>query len=150
MELANGLWDALSPHIHVLAKLGEHYGDLHDGSNESTWLEAFEPAITSVIRKALECRIRLLGTNCQHNFIWPGTEVDFDQRTMQSDAGVASNAVALAERKVAFTTFPGLEVTVPGTGSGDTQTYVVYKAVVKLYPLPGRQLALTGPGYEGY
>jgi hypothetical protein len=84
------------------------------------------------MQKTLQLRKKLSGTNCEFNFLWPSAGETFDLRTMQTTAGVAPNFDPMAKRRVAFTTFPGLEVT--ATNMGVEETSVAYKAVVKLYP----------------
>jgi hypothetical protein len=74
----------------------------------------------------------LSGTDCESKFLWPSAGELFDLRIMQTNGGVSLKEDPTAKRKVAFTTFPGLEVT--ATNLGVTSTVVAYKAVVKLYP----------------
>ena len=135
--LTGELWNLILPHVILLSTHAENYGQKHSSdtsslSDQSIWLDVFESTAESVIQKTLRLRTRLAGTNCEFRFLWPSPGAIFDLPTMQTTAGVALNADPMAERKVAFTTFPGLEVTT--TEFGVTSTSVAYKAMVKLYP----------------
>jgi hypothetical protein len=49
VRLADGLWDAIRPHVKRLEIHAEGLGILHDGSNDyvdSIWLTQFDPATT--------------------------------------------------------------------------------------------------------
>lgn len=136
-SLTGGLWNRILPHMIWLSTQAEIQGQKHSGGNsslndQSIWFHVFESMMEPIIQKTLYLRTRLSGTNCEVNFLWPNAGESFDLRTMQANAGVAPNIDPMAKRRVAFTTFPGLEVT--ATNMGVKKTSVAYKAVVKLYP----------------
>lgn len=138
--LTGELWNRILPHIIWLSTQAEIQGQKHVGgtsslNDQSIWFHVFESMAERIIQKALYFRTRLSGTNCEFNFLWPSPGETFDLRTMQANAGVPLNIDPMAKRRVAFTTFPGLEVT--ATNMGVKKTSVAYKAVVKLYPYPG-------------
>jgi hypothetical protein len=82
-----------------------------------------------VFQDALRFRISLMGTDCGYSFTWPHSGQEFDPRTMQTNAGGSLDLTT--KRIVAFTLFPGLEVTAVDLNDGQPEP--VYKAVVKLY-----------------
>jgi hypothetical protein len=120
-----------------LSYQAEGQGQKRNGGNsptndESVWFDAFEPTAERAFQKILHLRTRLSGTNCEFKFFWPNHAEEYDLEAMQTEAGVPPNMKANAKRKVAFTTFPGLQVT--ATDLGVKSTFVAYKAFVKLYP----------------
>lgn len=135
--LTGELWNLILPHMICLSTQAETHGHTHSGgtsslNDQSIWFHVFEAKTEHVIQKTLHLRTRLSGTDCEFNFLWPSAGELFDLKTMQTNGGVSLNEDPTAKRKVAFTTFPSLEVT--ATNSGVTSTFVVYKAMVKLYP----------------
>lgn len=134
------LWNRILPHIIWLSTQAEIHGQKHDGgtsslNDQSVWFHVFESMAERIIQKALHLRTRLAGTNCEFNLLWPSPGETFDLVTMQANAGVPPNVDPMAKRRVAFATFPGIEVT--ATNIGVKKTSVAYKAVVKLYPHSG-------------
>lgn len=125
---ANDLWTAISPHIRRLAAQADGHDNLHPSSNESLWLEAFDTRMAQVIQQALIFRMRLTGTACEYSFTWPQAGTGFDSHTMRTNA--ASEPDSTMEHIVAFTMFPGLEVTAVDLNDG--QPEVVCRAMVKL------------------
>jgi hypothetical protein len=120
----------------------EGLGILHDGSNDyvdSIWLTQFDPATTELFQDALRLRMSLKGTDCEYSFTWPRSGQEFDPRTMQTNAGGSLDLTN--KRTVAFTLFPGLEVTAPDLNDGQPEP--VYKAVVKLYAASASRVSST-------
>ena len=135
--LTGELWNLILPHMICLSTQAETHGQKHsDGTSslndQSIWFHVFEAKAEHVIQKTLHLRTMLSGTDCEFEFLWPSAGELFDLRIMQTNGGVSLKEDPTAKRKVAFTTFPGLEVT--ATNLGVTSTVVAYKAVVKLYP----------------
>jgi hypothetical protein len=138
--LTGELWNRILPHVIWLSTQAEIQGQRHDGgtsslNDQSIWLHVFESMAERIIQKTLHLRTRLSGTNCDFDLLWPSPGETFDLGTMQANAGVSPNIDPMAKRRVAFTTFPGLEVT--ATNMGVKKTSVAYKAMVKLYPYSG-------------
>ena len=128
VTLAEELWVAIVPHIKRLALEAESHDLLREGTNESTWRQSFEPAITVAIHHALRFRLMLMGTDCEYSFTWPHARQEFDPKTMQNKVGGSSDLAAA--RAVAFTLFPGLEVSAPDLNGGQAEP--ACRAVVKL------------------
>jgi hypothetical protein len=114
-----------------LSTQAEFHGQQRD-RDQSTWLRLFESAAEPAFQKTRRLRTRLVHTGCEFNFLWPSPREAFDQRNMQIDASVAHYAKPVDRRVVAFTSFPGLEVTEINLGAKSTS--VACKAFVKLYP----------------
>lgn len=51
--------------------------------DEKVWFGEFEDRITRVVRKALVLKIRLVGGDCEHEFLWPNHGDVFDASSMQ-------------------------------------------------------------------
>jgi hypothetical protein len=129
--LIRELWNLILPHMIRLSTQAESHGQQR-GRDQSTWLRVFESAAERAFQKTLHLRTRLVYTNCEFNFLWPSPREAFDRRNMQTDASLAHYAKPVDRRVVAFTSFPGLEVT--SINLGAKSTFVAYKAFVKLYP----------------
>lgn len=142
IRLSDGLWSAIRPHVKRLEIHAEGLGVLNTGSQaymDSVWLTTFDPAITAVFQDALCFRMKLMGTDCEYSFTWPHAGQEFDPRTMQTNAG--GHLDLAQKRMVAFTLFPGLQVTAADLNNGQAEP--VYRAIVKLYPLHASRLLLT-------
>ena len=134
-RLAKGLWDAIVPHIKRLALEAESHDLLRAGTNENTWRQSLESVLTEAVQHALRLRLTLMGTDCKYSFTWPHAQQQFDPETMQTKVGGSSDLGAT--RAVAFTLFPGLEVSAPDLNGGQIES--VRRAVVKLLSISDGQ-----------